>query len=670
VPIQRCELLAARAGAAGADASGAGAAAEWPALRDAKVARSCLDATPVICLIALLPLPAAAMPPNAGGDPIRAEELRDHVAFLADDRLEGRMTGEPGCELAAAWLAERFAALRLEPLGDLDADGRRTYLQHFVAVSGRALLPETSCDLAGAPLALGEDFTAVFGMGSAAGAGELVLAGFGLVATEPPRDDFAGLDVAGRMVVVFSGAPGRDRGEGDWLDTKPGGAAARTRAKIDAAFARKAAGVIVLQHRREEKERADTLPEWNSDRGDGLSCAAVQLTESAGKALFGMQQLDFDALLDAADRGDPVGRPLPGVTGEVKLVTRPIERPTANVVALLRGEAAADGAAGPLALDHVVIGAHYDHLGRGGSSSLAGGTREIHNGADDNASGTAALVELAEQFSTGPRPARSLVFAAWSGEELGLLGSQHWTRAPALPLERCFANLNLDMVGRAKGKSCVIGAIGSSPAFAGLPARVNGELALGLALELSDGGMTQGSSDHQSFLNAQVPALFFFSGLHEDYHKPSDDADRLNYEGAAAIASLCGGVARALLSLDAKPAFTAPASANPHAAGGPGAPGGTRPRGGNRPWFGSIPAFGGGVSGVVFDGVSPGSPAEKAGIRKGDQLIEWNGRAVASLEDFTALLGASKVGDLIKVVLLRDGKKVEAELTLALRPQG
>jgi len=620
---------------------------------------------------------AAALSPLPGGDPIRPAELRDHVAFLADDRLEGRMTGEPGCEAAAAYLAERFAALRLEPLGDFGADGQRTFFQRFVAVSGRALLPDTLCDLAGAPLALHEDFTAVFGMGSAEGAGELVLAGFGLVATEPPRDDFAGLDVAGRLVVVFSGAPGRARDEGDWLDTKPGGAAARVRAKIDAAFARKAAGVIVLQNRLEEKAKADTLPEWNSDRGDGLSCAAVQLTESAGRALFGMQQLDFDALLEAADRGEPVARALPGVTGRVKLVTRPIERPTANVVALLRGEAApanggasGAGAATALELDHVLIGAHYDHLGLGGSSSLAGGARAIHNGADDNASGTAALIELAEQFATGPRLPRALVFAAWSGEELGLLGSQHWTKSPALPLERCFANLNLDMVGRAKGMSCAIGAIGSSPAFAGLPARVNGELAIGLALELSDGSMAQGSSDHQSFLNARVPALFFFSGLHEDYHKPSDDADKLNYDGAAAIASLCGGVAQALLALEARPAFTPLPSANPHAAGAPGAPGNARPRGGNRPWFGSIPAFGGGVSGVVFDGVSPGSPAEKAGIRKGDQLIEWNGRAVASLEDFTALLGAGKVGDKIDVVLLRGGEKVTTEVTLALRPQG
>ena len=619
----------------------------------------------------LLPCLVAATWLPAGGDPIRAEELRDHVAFLADDRLAGRMTGEPGGEAAAAWLAERFAALRLEPLGDVGADGKRTFFQHFVATSGRALLPDTTCDLAGAPLALHEDFTAVFGMGSAEGSGELVLAGFGLVAAEPARDDFAGLDVAGRLVVVFSGAPGRGRGEGDWLDTKPGGAAARVRAKIDAAFARKAAGVIVLQHRLEEKEKADALPAWNSDRGDGLSCAAVQLTESASRALFGMQQLDFDALLEAADRGEAVGRVLSGVPGAVKLVTRPIERPTANVVALLRGEApAADGAADSLALDHVVIGAHYDHLGLGGSSSLAGGARAIHNGADDNASGTAALVELAEQFTTGPRPPRAVVFAAWSGEELGLLGSQHWTRAPPLPLAQCYANLNLDMVGRAKGRSCTIGAVGSSPAFAGLPARINGELALGLALELSDGGMTQGSSDHQSFLNAQVPALFFFSGLHEDYHKPSDDADKLNYDGAAAIASLCGGVAQALLALEPKPAFVPLQSANPHAAGAPGAPAGTRTRNPTRPWFGSIPAFGGGVSGVVFDGVSAGSPAEKAGIRKGDQLIEWNGRAVASLEDFTALLGAGKVGDTIKVVLLRGGEKVEAEVTLALRPQG
>ena len=601
--------------------------------------------------------PFALFATQGDGDPIRADELRDHVRFLADDRLEGRMTGERGCEEAAAYIADRFAALRLEPGGDAGPDGRG-WLQHYDAVSGRKLLPETSCTIGGNPLALGRDFTALFGMGAAQGEGELVFAGFGLVAPELQRDDFAGLDVAGKVVVVWSGAPGRAKETGDFLDTKPGGAAAKTRAKVNAAFARKAAGVIVMQHASEEREKSDALPEWRTDRGEGLSCAAVQLTETAGRALFSSCGLDFDRLLAEADGGAAVSRALPGSTGAVRLAMAPIKRPTANVIALLPG---AEG--GGKSEEHLVLGAHYDHLGMGGQDSLSG-EHAVHNGADDNASGTAALLELAERFATGPKPQRTIVFAAWSGEEIGLLGSQHYTRQPLLPLERCFANLNLDMVGRSRDGYCAVGAIGSSPAFAGIAERVNSELALGLKLELTSGGMTQGSSDHQSFLNASVPSLFFFSGLHEDYHKPSDDEAKLNYDGAAKIATLCAGIASALDALPERPPFVALAAANPHGA----APGGPRPTGGTRPWFGAIPSFGGGVEGVVFDGVSKGSPAEKSGLQKGDKLIEWNGRAVASLEDFTALLNAGKVGDTVKVVMLRDGKKVEADVTLAVRP--
>jgi len=607
---------------------------------------------PFLPLTALLSAAFAFAVPQQG-DPIRADELRDHVRFLADDRLEGRMTGERGCEEAAAWIAERFAEIGLEPGGDAGPDGRG-WMQRFVAVSGRKLLPATRCTVGGLPLELGRDFTALHGMGSAKGAGPLVCAGFGLVAPEVKRDDFAGLDVAGKVVVVFSGAPGRGRGEGDFLDTKPAGAAAKARAKVNAAFARQAAGVIVVQQPQEEKDAPDALPEWRTDRGDGLTFAAVQLTYAAGKQLFAASKEDLAKLLAEAETGVAVGRALAG-EATLEVATAPIERPTANVVGVLRG-------APEHGDEHLILGAHYDHLGLGGDSNSLSPEKAIHNGADDNASGSAALIEIAELLASGRKPQRTIVFAAWSGEELGLLGSQHWTKAPPLPLEKCFANLNLDMVGRSRGGYCAVGAVGSSPAFAGLAARVNEEQALGLELESSDGGMAQGSSDHQSFLIASVPRLFFFSGLHEDYHKPSDDADKLDYEAAAKIATLCAGVARAIDALPQRPAFTALAAANPHGANAP------RPTGGARPWFGSIPSFGAGVEGVVFDGVSKGSPAEKAGLAKGDKLVEWNGRPVATLEDFTALLGAAKVGDVVKVVLLRDGKRVEAEVTLSIRP--
>jgi len=175
--------------------------------------------------------------------------------------------------------------------------------------------------------------------------------------------------------------------------------------------------------------------------------------------------------------------------------------------------------------------------------------------------------------------------------------------------------------------------------------------------------MSQGSSDHQSFLNAGVPSLFFFSGLHEDYHKPSDDIEKVNVEGAARIAKLCDATLAALDSLPTRPTYVAfVPPPNPHAGIVP------APSSGGRPWFGSVPSFAGGTDGVLFDGVGKGSPAEKAGLQKGDKLVEWNGREVKTLEDFTVLLGAAQVGDTVKVGILRDGKKLDFEVTLALRP--
>jgi hypothetical protein len=597
---------------------------------------------PAIAALVVCAAPKPAAPPAA--DAITAEEILAHVRFLASDELEGRMTGEKGCDAAAQYVAEKLASFGLEPGGDVGLSGR-TYLQHFVATSGRRIEPTTACRLGGRDLALDKDFAVAIGMGAARAEGELVFAGYGLRSAKTGRDDYAGVDAAKKIVVVLDGAPGRAAGKGDYLDTSEAGSLVRPREKIKAAFQLNAAGLVIV---------SDSLPEWISDRGDGLTFPAVHVTKAAGRALLADAGLDLDALVARMEAGETVAQALTGFAGQIRIDAAPLKRPTANVVALVRG-------AGEHGDEHLIVGAHYDHLGWGGSDSLTG-EKAIHNGADDNASGTAALLELAQRCATGPKPRRTIVFVAFSGEELGLLGSQHYVRNPRLPLDRCAAMLNLDMVGRSKADYCAVGAVGSSPAFRGIVEQANAAGALGLKLECSDGGMTRGSSDHQSFLDASVPSLFFFSGLHEDYHKPGDDVDKLNADGAARITRLVDGVLASLDALPANPPFVPLAAPNPHAGGAP------APSSGERPWFGSIPSFAGGASGVLFDGVTKGSPADKAGLQKGDTLVEWNGRPVATLEDFTACLQASKIGDVVKAVVLRDGKRENFEITLAVRP--
>lgn len=578
------------------------------------------------------------------------------VRFLADDRLEGRMTGSPGCDEAARFISERFRSIGLQPGGDAGS-----FLQHFDAVSGRRVEATTSAKVGGRELVRGRDFAVVDGSGTASGSGELLFLGYGIESAPANRHDYAGHDVAGKMVVALMGGPGRASGSGDFVDTKPGGEAVKARRKAAAAFHAKAAGLILVNHPAEVAKGEEGFEKWPDsfdEIGDGLSFPAIHVTATIGRELLKGGGLDLDAAIARLDAGEAMAQELGQATATLKIDTAPIHRPAANVVGILKG----DGSHGD---DHLIVGAHYDHLGWGSGASLARGVHAIHNGADDNASGTAAVLAIAKSEATRrDRSPRTVVFVCFSGEELGLLGSKHYAEHPVLPLAKCMAMLNLDMVGRSRKDYCAIGAIGSAAVFKGLAEKENDALHLGLKLDPSDGGMAMGSSDHQSFLDAKVPSLFFFSGLHEDYHKPTDKADKINSDGAVRIAKLCDAILEDLESVKEKPAFVAvaPSAPDPHAA----AP--SSPKGEGRPWFGSIPAFGASGDGVLFDGVSAGSPAEKAGLAKGDRLVEWNGQPVKTLADFTALLGSAQVGDKVKVVILRGTERKEFEITLAVRP--
>jgi hypothetical protein len=587
---------------------------------------------------------------------ITADAFLADVKYLADDKLEGRRTGSPGCEEAARYIAERFHEAGLAPGGDF-----KTWYQHFDAVSGRRVEATTAVTLSEQPLATDTEFTVVSGTGTCDARAELFFVGYGLESKSAKRHDYEGRDVKGRIAVALAGAPGRAHETGEFTDTKPGGEAVKPRRKVQAAFTAQAAGLILIQTA--AADGGATLPPFNEEIGDGLTFPAVFVSEAIGRKLLASAGLELDDVVKQLEAGDAtppsIARPLAAATAKLHVDTAPIHHPTANVVGILKGDGSHGG-------EYVAIGAHYDHLGWGDrTSSLAPGVHAIHHGADDNASGTAAVIELARWCATRPaKLPRDVVFLAFSGEEMGLLGSQHYCTHPIVPLEQCAAMLNLDMVGRSQNDFCTVGNISSAAVFRDLVSAANDSEGIRLALDLSDGGMSVGSSDHQSFLNAKVPSLFFFSGLHADYHKPSDTSDKINADGGARIAKLCGGILEEVADLPKKPEFVAPAAPvapNPHAGTVP------VPSGEGRPWFGSVPAFGASGDGVLFDGVSAGSPAEKAGLTKGDRLVEWNGRPVKTLEDFTAMLGSAQVGDTVHVVILRAGEKKTFDITLALR---
>ncbi|HEX6883162.1 MAG TPA: M28 family peptidase, partial [Planctomycetota bacterium] len=480
--------------------------------------------------------------------------------------------------------------------------------------------------------------------------GPLVFAGYGIADADLGRDDFAGLNLAESVVVIVRGtppesllpAPAAAAGAGE-APANPHGAAQPQRAswggagaifyKVMEAKRRGAKAVIVAQH----PAREEALLAFHE--GGGAEAKIPAFNASAAlieRVLPGYAERV--ARLDAGEALTPPGEARSGLV--VADVTR-ARGPARNVLGRLRGTDSSRV---------LVLGAHFDHLGHGGSGSLAPGEQgQIHNGADDNASGTAAVLEVARCLATGPQPACDVVFALWSGEELGLLGSEHWARQPTFPLDSVVANLNLDMVGRAQsGKLAILGA-GSAKEFSGLVA-LSAPRA-GLAPDVSLSGQGVGGSDHQTFLKREIPALHFFTGLHTDYHRPSDDYERFEPEGTAKVAALVldlvDDLARAEL------AWVPPAKSDAQPT-----PGGFKTR------FGSIPDYAFDGTGMRLDGTSPGGPAEKAGLLRGDVILAVGDTKIDALGDFMHALNSHKPGDVVTVRFLRDGTEETCQVTL------
>lgn len=320
-----------------------------------------------------------------------------------------------------------------------------------------------------------------------------------------------------------------------------------------------------------------------------------------------------------------------------------------NVIGLLRGGDA------ELAKEFVIVGAHHDHLGTGGFGSLAPDEDAIHNGADDNASGVAALLSAAQQLSSGPKPARSIVFMTFTGEESGLLGSAHFAGHPTLALTNVVAMLNMDMVGRLGDQPLIVYGVDTAEEWNTLlaPAAANADV------QLATRGEGYGPSDHTSFYTRDIPVLHFFTNVHGDYHRPSDDWQKIDAAGLQKVAAIVVDVARGVA--DRRPTLTLR-----RGAGEPIQPGQGRSQGSDA-WLGSVPDFTPVESGVKLSGVSPNSPAAMAGLRSGDILIGLGSHKVEDLQGLTDALGAHKPGDSVEVRYIRDGHEHKLELVLASR---
>lgn len=586
------------------------------------------------------------------------ERLRDAVTWLADPQREGRGPGTAGINAAADWVVRQFAALGLQPPADSGT------LQPFAMTLEAKLGPATAnaVELVGppaagggatvVPLVLGRDFTPLATGGSGAFDLPLVFAGYGITAPAEHYDDYAplaaGAVAKGAALVVLRQEPQKNDPHGAFEGNQTSQHAALAR-KVANASEHEAGAVVFCNDTAEE----DGLMAFTR-AGEGSDRRTMPVLHLRRAVLDDVVARVIGRDLDTIQKGiddtlTPASAPLSGWRIRGRVAIERVETQGRNVLAILpgRGAAAADGRPAIDPRETVVIGAHYDHLGYGGVNSAAPGVTAVHHGADDNASGTALLVEVARRLvADGPLP-RTVLFIAFSGEERGLLGSAHYVANPSVPLADTVAMVNLDMVGRLDADKLVVHGTGTGTGFDALVDRL--AAASGLETAKEPGGF--GPSDHSSFYAKKIPVLHLFTGSHADYHRPTDTAEKINYDGMVRLAGLVTDLV-ADLATGPRPDYREVASSM-FARGG-----------GDRPYFGSIPDFGKPGGGYAISGVAKDSPAAQGGLQGGDVIVRLGGSAITGLEDFDSALRKHKGGERVPVVVRRAGADVTLEIVL------
>ena len=555
-----------------------------------------------------------------------AGEIKEHTMWLADDSLEGRRAGTPMADAAAVYIAEQLRASGLQPAGE-NGDWYQSFPISMTPRAGNCRLEVAGRSLAGVgSLALSAEGAVV---------GKLTSASYGVVLESYDIDHFAEVEAEGKVVLL--------RRYTEWGPDAEDKLArlGALRSKVRNARGAGAVAVIIGTHPDDVASGGDPQLSFDASHGTG-GIPIVTVTPEQFVALE--RELGAEVSLEVN-----------------------IERPrveTLNVIAKVVGKS-----------DEVVtIGAHYDHLGWGGEGSLAPGVHAIHNGADDNASGSAVLLEVAEAVAAGPIPERTIVFCFWGAEEAGLIGSKFWVANPTVPLGKILTNVNLDMVGRLNSGTITVGSHTTAAAFKGAFAAAQkavvskphgGASPSDLKLVMTGGDLPGGGgSDHMSFHAEDISAVFLFSGLHSDYHKPSDDWSKLDFARMGTLAEATVVLLAELCSASITDlAYIKPA---PVAHGG----GNASLHSGGMVWFGSIPDYAASGSGMTLAGTMPGGPAEAAGLIKNDVITAINDFGIVDIYDFMDALGVFKDGQTVIVHFIRAEQEMTTELTFFPRPGG
>ncbi len=606
------------------------------------------------------------------------KNLRSHVEYLASAKLEGRRTGETGATYAAGYVANMFANYKLKTSSPPASNGKAktNFMQTFPFVTGVEMgagnsfsLDVLNADGQKMRFADESDFKpAAFSPNAEIGNTAVVFVGYGISSNEAKYDDYANLNINGRIVAAFDGTPD---------DGSPHSPFARFNAQAKALVAKEKGAIALLLISREARLEDDRLAQLKYDQASGeAALPTLIVSRKIGADILGTDEGGLkkqeEKFIAKAKGETNLDAPITSkaVAGlKINFVKKQAD--AYNVVGVLEGTDAA------LKNEAIIIGAHYDHLGRGGAGSLAANSKEIHYGADDNASGVSAMLELARQFSTERKNKRTLIFIAFGGEEERLLGSKFYVNNPAFPLSKTVAMINMDMVGRLKEDKLTVGGIGTASQWKNLIDEKNKSSATLPKNEIKDGEKTLtfqhdvyfspfalslnedgfGPSDHSSFYGKQIPVLFFFTGTHLDYHKPTDTAEKINYQGLLKITDYVAEIVRAVDGNPLRPTYAVAKSS--------GAMGG---RMGFNVSLGTIPNYADNNNdGLLLDGVRDDSPAAKAGLKAGDKVVRLAGRDVRNATDYTFVLGEMKAGIEYEVEIVRGVERLKLKIIPAAR---